>query len=131
MRQPRSKQRAAEQHASDVAADDEESEPASPDRGVFDGAEAPFATVEFRSTSHWGGTVGGKGFVVYAGEDGQQASTGVVIVQPFGTGSRTTFHRMTGVGALTIVAEDGSRLSLRDASGDMHVFDVASHSFVR
>jgi hypothetical protein len=123
------KQRAAQQHASEVAAGDEHSEPASPERGIFDSAEAPFATVDFRSTSHWGGTVGGTAYVVYAGQDGQQASTGVVIVEPFGTGSGTTFHRMGGVGALTIVAAEGGTLVLRDARGGTHVFDVASRSF--
>jgi hypothetical protein len=126
------KQRAAQRHASDVAAGHGHSKTAVPDQGIVDSAEAPFASVDFRATSHWGGKVHGRAYAVYAGAEGQHASVGEVIVEPFGIGSRlTTFHRLSGVGALTVVGEDDRTLVLRDAGGDRHLFDVASGSFQR
>jgi hypothetical protein len=124
------KQRAADEHARDVAAAKYESEPAGPDEGVFDSAEAPFSTIDFRATSHWGGRVEGKAYVVYAGEDGQHPSMGEVIVDPYSTTSNHwAFHRLNGVGALTIVDESGGLVVLRDAKGAAHLFDVSSDSF--
>jgi hypothetical protein len=70
---------------------------------------------------------------VYAGEDGQHASVGEVIVDPYGgrsgPRSRPSFRRLSGVGALRIVGEDGESLVLRDGRGVEHLFDVASGSF--
>jgi hypothetical protein len=127
------KQRAAQQHARDVASGNEKSAPAAPDQGIFRSAEAPFATVDFRATSHWGGRVDGREYVVYAGEDGQPASVGEVIVDPYSVGSGqrppTTFHTLSGVGALTIVGEHDGIVVLTDAVGAEHDFDVASGSF--
>jgi hypothetical protein len=127
------KSRAAQQHADDVAAGKETSEPAVPDEGVFASVEAPFATVVFRATSHWGGKVEGQGYVVYAGEDGQHASVGEVIVDPYDPGSgrrsRPRIHRLGGVGALRIVAANKEVLVLKDVRGVEHLFNVASGSF--
>jgi hypothetical protein len=127
------KQRAAQQHASDVAAGNETTEPAEPDEGIFQSAEAPFATVDFRATSHWGGRVQRREYVVYAGEDGQHVSAGEVIVDLYGGGSGRptppTFHQLSGVGVLTIVGEHSGILLLTDVEGAEHRFDVASESF--
>lgn len=127
------KSRAARQHARDVAAGRLRSEPAVPTQGIFDSAEAPFATVDFRATSHWGGKVEGRNYVVYAGEDGQHASVGEVVVDPYGAGSgrgsRPSFYRLSGVGTLRIVGDNREALVLRDSRGVEHLFDVASGSF--
>lgn len=127
------KSSAAEQHSSDVANGAESSEPATPDLGISSDVEAPFATSVFQATSHWGGYVGQQGYVVYAGANGQDASQGELVVDPYTAGSGDTspptFHRLDGVGALTIVGANDAVLTLVDSRGDKHLFDVASGSF--
>ncbi|MFT4011585.1 MAG: hypothetical protein QM655_16250 [Nocardioidaceae bacterium] len=109
-------------------------EAAPPESGVFESREAPFSTEDFLATSHWGGQISGKPYLVYAGSAGLESNTGEVIVDS-STGAEADpehmkFGKLADVGPLTLVSQDGRLLTLLDARGSTHQFDVTTASFV-
>jgi hypothetical protein len=102
--------------------------------GIFEDGEAPTSGINFLGTNRWVGTVDGQTYAVHAGRAGSEedASIGRVFVLRQGTGTTQPvgyFRDLAGVGALRVTAAEGSLITLVDAAGGRHVFDLAAEAF--
>jgi|GEM_PF-1681994 len=99
--------------------------------GIFQDAEAPAPGAVFLGTNRWVGPVGGTNVAVYAGVSGSDRTTGRLLVVVEGPTLDPTTVDLPGSGALAVASADGSLLTLTDASGATHVFDVAARAWRR
>ena len=110
--------------------------------GLSQMREAPFGTSIWRVNDQWYGSVGGAWLQVYAGgpttPDGAAVAYGAVRVLSLPLDPNAADQTVTDVGdfaptphtgALTISAVNGDVLTLRDPSGRIVRFDVATDSF--
>jgi hypothetical protein len=104
--------------------------------GIFEDREAPTSGVNFLGTNRWVGTFDGQTYAVHAGRAGSEEDAGIgrVFVLRQGTGTTEPvgyFRDLAGVGALRVTAAEGSLITLVDAAGGTHVFDLAAEAFTR
>lgn len=109
----------------------EPAEPIAPKwpEGIFADSEAPAPGTVFLCTNRWVGTVAGRSVAVYAGRAGDNLATGrlmVVTAAPDMSIDSSDFVDLPGSGALRITSADGMTLTIVDAHGAKHAFDVSS-----
>ncbi|MFC8734109.1 hypothetical protein ACFT5B_16775 [Luteimicrobium sp. NPDC057192] len=103
--------------------------------GIFPAEDSPTPASMFVLTKHaqWNGWIGGRPTVVSAGAKADAAtgptSTGEVRVVT-GSGGFGDPYTLKGTGALTLESESQGVLTLRDAHGATHRFDLATMSWV-
>ncbi|HSF26321.1 MAG TPA: hypothetical protein VLC50_02265 [Actinomycetes bacterium] len=100
--------------------------------GIFEDPEAPFPGMEFLGTNRWVGRVGGHTVAVFAGRSGSDESVGrlqvVVAGRSMNVESGATVA-LAGAGALRVVSAEGAMLTIADAHGGTHTFDVLAQRF--
>jgi len=97
--------------------------------GIFQDTEAPAPGGVFLGTNRWVGPVAGTTVAVYAGVSGSDPTTGRLLVVVEGPTLDPTTVDLPGSGALTATSADGDLLTVTDASGATHVFDVAARAW--
>ena len=100
--------------------------------GIFADSEAPAPGSVFLGTNRWVGTLAGTSVAVYAGRAGENESTGRLMIQYAGSDMSITSARLVdvpGSGALRITSASGTTLTIVDAKGASHTFDVASSNW--
>lgn len=100
--------------------------------GIFEDPEAPFPGMEFLGTNRWVGQAGGHTVAVFAGRSGSDESVGrlqVVVAGPSMNVESGATVDLAGTGALRVVSADGAMLTIADAHGGAHTFDVLAQRF--
>lgn len=99
--------------------------------GILNMAQAPFPTAEYAIDNRWQQQLpGGRLLQVYAGADAADPSQGLLIVETVpGTAPPAVYRTPDKLGALRIVAVDGSTFTLDSATGRQAVFDLSSRTF--
>ncbi|MEN0129609.1 MAG: hypothetical protein AAGC49_09230, partial [Brevundimonas sp.] len=93
--------------------------------GIFEDPEGPAPGMVFLGSNRWVGDAGDGVVAVYAGVSGADATTGrLMIMDP--ADSAPAIVDLAGSGKLHVESADGSRLTIKDAHGAIHVFDVAT-----
>lgn len=106
--------------------------PAKWPEGIFADNEAPAPGAVFLATNRWVGTVAGRSVAVYAGRAGDNATTGrlmVVSAAPDMTVESSRFVDLPESGELRITSAAGATLTIVDAQGAEHTFDVSTVSW--
>lgn len=116
------KSRSASNHRSSSRGSDGGSTPVQV--GIFPDAGAPASTMDFRSTTRWGGEVNGQWYVVWAGVSGSDPSMGKVLISP--VDENAYYLSLPGSGTLTIESQRGSFLVCTGQNGKQHVLDTAT-----
>ena len=100
--------------------------------GIFADAEAPASGMVFLGSNRWSGELmDGTCVMVWAGVDGSDPTTGMVLVG-VSTSAETvpTFVPLPGSGPLHVISAHGARLTLAEADGKgKHVFDVETQTW--
>ena len=101
--------------------------------GIIERGPAPFSTEDVVVRNQWQQQVDGVWVQVYAGALAENPAQGVVIVAAEGAAAREAaterYLAPQQSGALRVVAESGSRLTLEAADGSVLAFDLASRTF--
>lgn len=100
--------------------------------GIFEDPEAPASGSVFLGTNRWVGRAGGHTIAVYAGRAGGDASVGRLLIMIAGPSMRTESGAtvdLPGAGALRVVSADSAMLTIVDAHGGTHTFDVLAQRF--
>lgn len=102
--------------------------------GIFEQRQAPFSSALYRITNHWQGKIGDEFVTVYAGAKTADPTQGVVVVLTTSAIDLSDRTLQTGglyltaekLGALKLVAAQGTRLTLVTPGGKNYVFDLAN-----
>jgi hypothetical protein len=109
-------------------------EPIAWDQGIFETQEAPIPSGIIRVTSLWTRTVGDRQVSVYAGASVSDPAQGLLVVMKtdlYGRGMTLDQYKAPqGLGALRVVAERGTRVSLRSEQGSTVEFDAVQRRFL-
>lgn len=100
-----------------------------PPEGIFEDPEAPASGSVFLGTNRWVGQVAGKTVAVYAGRAGEDESVGRLLIMVAGPSMQTEsggHADLAGTGALRVASADGTTLTITDARGKTHTFDVVT-----
>jgi hypothetical protein len=100
--------------------------------GIFADSEAPAPSSVFLGTNRWVGTVAGRSVAVYAGRAGDNLATGRLMVVNAASDmsvDSSRFVDLPGSGQLRITSASGSTLTIVDAQGAEHMFDVSSSTW--
>ena len=102
--------------------------------GIFEDSEAPASSSQFRGTNRWVGTVAGLSVAVYAGQAGEDPSTGRLLVMTADRSIGVQAARFTvdlpGAGSLRVASARAATLTITDSRGAARIFDVAARKWV-
>ena len=121
------------QQAAQEQANQPVTEPAWP-VGIFEDSEAPAPGSRFLGTNRWVGTVAGRSVAVYAGQAGEDPSTGLLLVMTAGPSMGVEAAGFTvdlpGAGSLRVASARAAILTITDSRGAARIFDVAARKWV-
>ncbi len=116
-----------ESHLADLASKPEAAQPWP--TGIFADPEAPAPGTTFLGSNRWVGSVDGAYLAIYAGRSGADPTVGRIIAIWSDGRSGYTLDK-EGTGALTVVDERGSVLTLRDTNGKSHALNATAGKWV-
>lgn len=98
--------------------------------GIFEDSEAPASGMDFLGSNRWVGQVGDGYLAVYAGTAGDDNPTTGRVMALWSDGRTGYTLDLPGAGPLRIVSADGSTLTIIDSTGETHVLDAESGSWL-
>jgi hypothetical protein len=102
--------------------------------GIFESANAPLPSADYRIVNVWQGVVGANNVQVYAGSTANLTDGVLVVVvtarDDLSKVRAKTFRPRQQVGGLSVASAKGSRLTLSSTSGVTLIFDAALETFV-
>jgi hypothetical protein len=97
--------------------------------GIFADREAPMPAAEFAGVNRWQGEANGRRLTLYAGASGSDDKLGLVVLMSFSARSidpKITRFEFRGEGAVKVVAESGSVVTLLSGAGRRYQFGAAT-----